>query len=233
MASSGRVLLVFGLLAGAVPAGAQSAAGPGQLPPGLAAHVAAQVAALWAVAPDAVRLEWGKRAFPATLSASTPLRLLGRGDDGWFAVVFDPPGGPQLAARVRAGVLDSTALAARPLPAGARLTPQDITRELRLRWGRAPSDSTRPEAGWLVRRAVVAGTPLDSPVAVPPPAISAGAPVRLLYAQGTVTVSLGGTALQDGRLGQRILVRPDGRRLAVSGTVADTNLVQLDPRRSP
>jgi flagella basal body P-ring formation protein FlgA len=227
------VLSVIGLLAGAAPVRAQNAAGPGQLPPGLAARVAAQVAVVWAVAPDAVRLEWGHRALPVTLTDSTPLRLLGRGDGGWFAVVFEPKGGPQLAARVRAGVLDSVALAARPLAAGTRLAPQDIGRELRLRWGRAPSDSARPEAGWLVRRAVVAGTPLDSPVAVPPPAISAGAPVRLQYTQGMVTVSLGGTALQDGRLGQHILVRPDGRRLAVRGIVADTDLVQLDPRRSP
>ncbi|HVO36466.1 MAG TPA: flagellar basal body P-ring formation chaperone FlgA [Gemmatimonadales bacterium] len=233
MRSCVRMLCVVGLLAGAVPAGAQSAAAPGQVPPGLAAQVAARVAALWAVAPETVRLEWGRRVFPSTLAESTPLRLLGRGDGGWFAVVFEPPGGPQLAARVRAGVVDSVAVATRPLPAGARLTPEDIATELRLHWGRAPSGSERPGAGWLVRRSIVAGTPLDSPVAVPPPLMRAGAPVRLLYTQGAVTVTLGGTALQDGRLGQRILVRPDGRRLAVSGTVADTDAVQLDPRRSP
>ena len=230
MRCSGRVLVVIGLLAGAAPARAQSAA---QVPPGLGAQVAAQVAERWAVAPEAVRLEWGRGALAAALTASTPFRLLGRGDAGWFAVVFEPPGGPQLAVRVRAGVLDSVVLAARPLAALTRLAPADITRQLRLRWGSAPAASARPEAGWLLRRAVAAGTPLDSPLAVPPPLISAGTPVRLLYGQGAVTVSLRATALQDGRLGQRILVRPDGRRLAVSGTVAGTDVVQLSPRRSP
>ena len=233
MRSCGSVLAVIGLLAGAAAARAQSAAARGEVPAGLAAQVAARVAALWAVAPEAVHLDWGRRSFPAGLTATTPFRLLGRGDGGWFAVVFEPPGSPQTAARVRAGVLDDAELAARPLAAGTRLAAEDIARTTRLHWGRAPSAAARAEVGWLLRRAVAAGTPLDSPVAVPPPLLRAGAPVRLLYTQGAVTVTLGGTALQDGRLGQRILVRPDGRRLAVSGTVADSDVVQLSPRRSP
>ena len=224
MASCASRIALLGLLVAAAGARAQE---PGAAPPGVAARVDSAVAARWGVAPDRVRLEWGPRVFPAVVGESTAVRLLGRGDGGWFAVWFDTPGHPRLAARVRAGTLDTMAVAAHPLAMGAVLSDSDIALTTRVRWGPPEAGGSRPAAGWLLHWPVAAGSPLDPPVATAPPLVAAGARVRLFYANRTVTLALEGVALQDGRLGQRILVRPDGGARSLWGTVDGPGVVRL------
>ena len=226
MASCASRFALLGLLAAAAGAPAQEPEG-GAAPPCVAARVDSAVAARWGVAPDLVRLDWGPRAFPATLGDSTAVRLLGRGDDGWFAVWLDTPRRPRIAARVRAGTLDTMAIAARPLAMGAVLVDSDIALTTRVRWGPPEAGRARPAAGWLLHWPVAPGSPLDPPVATAPPLVAAGARVRLYYANQTVSLALEGVALQDGRLGQRILVRPDGRSRSLWGTVDGPGVVRL------
>ena len=221
-------------LCAATPARAQAPAPGGGVPPALADRVAAAVAARWAVAPQAVRLDWGRRPVAggdgrgaATLSDGAPFTLLGRGDGGWFAVVFGP-GGIGVAARVRAGTLDTTAVATRPLAPGAALAEADVALVPRVRWDVPRQGRERPAAGWIVRRPVAAGGSLEPPVTAPPPLVAAGSRVRLVVTGGGVSVALDGVALQDARLGQRVLVRRDGRARPLWGTVAGPGLVRLD-----
>jgi flagella basal body P-ring formation protein FlgA len=129
--------------------------------------------------------------------------------------------------RFRAGVVESVAVAARPLARGARLAPPDWVRVVRTNWGAPRSDSAGPAEGWVVRRAVATGTLLDAQVAAPPPLVSAGALVRVEWTRGNLTLGFDGTALQDAALGAHILVRQAGRSTAVRGTVVGPAAVRL------
>ena len=191
------------------------------------ASMGSSLAARWAVPASRVVLAWGSAARLPGAGPDVPFRLLGGDAAGWFAAVFEPEGHPAVAVRVRAGVVESVTVAARPLSRGARLTPPDIGRVVRTDWGAPRPDSVGPAEGWVVRRAVAAGTLLDAQLVAPPPAVSAGALVRVEWTQGNVTLGFDGTALHDAALGAHILVRPAGRSAAVRGTVVGPAAVRL------
>jgi flagella basal body P-ring formation protein FlgA len=210
-AERGLILLLLAL--GAAPVRAAA------VPPRLEARVAERIAAAWRVAPEAVRLEWPRAALPDSLPGEAPLRLLGEGRDGWFVVLLGPsPGGRAL--RVRAGLDDTVWVADRPLAAGARLAADDLRREPRRRWG-APAGPAgeRPAAGWEVRRPLAQGEIVDRPAVVPPTLVATGDPVRLIWCQGGVSLSLSGTALNPARRGEQVRARVEGRTGALAGTV--------------
>ncbi len=170
----------------------------------------------------AVRLEWGR--LPGTLpGGAPPFRVTGRGVGGWLVVVFEPPGADAVAVRLRAGVEDSVPVAARPLAAGTRLVPADVRREPRVCWGPpAPPSSSLPGPGWEVRRALAAGDALARPAVAPPLLVEAGAPVRLLWTDGAVQVSVVGTALNRARQGELVRARVEGRPDRLVGTATAT-----------
>ena len=221
------------LLLGAAQAAAQEArpvhAGTdAQLPPLLTQRVAGAVADRWAIAPEQIRLEWTGLQRVGTLSGLTQFKLLGRGDDGWFAVLFEPAFGAPLAARLHAGIADSAAVAARPLASGALLTHADLRYEVRVRW-RPPSRKHEPLArpGDLVRRSIASGELLSSPSVVPAPIVAAGASVRVEWRRGDVVIELQGIAVNAAGTGESVHVRVDGRTGQLRGTAVASNLVRV------
>lgn len=219
MASSASALRA-GLLAGAALATAAPLAAQAD---GAEARVAAILARRWSVPAAAIRLAWPEPAAPLALAGADSLRVEGTGTGGWLVVTA--PGG--LAMRLRAGVEDSTPVAARELTPGRPLEPGDIAVAVRTRWG-APRHEARPAPGWEVRRPLAAGDPLAPPFVVPPPAVRGGDPLRLEWAQGGVQVSLSGVALHAARVGEPVRARVAGRGTLVSGIMTGPGLARLD-----
>jgi flagella basal body P-ring formation protein FlgA len=179
------------------------------------------------VSESAVRLEWG-RPSGALPAGALPFRVTGRGLAGWLVVVFDPSGRDAVAVRLRAGVEDTVLVAARPLIAGTLLGPADLRTESRVCWGPpAPSSGPRPAPGWEVRRALVTGDALAPPVVAPPMLIVAGEPVRLVWAEGAVKVSVVGIALNRARQGELVRARVEGRSDRLVGTATATGTVVI------
>lgn len=210
----------FSALTGALrgQAAPRLVADAGGVSPVLAGRVAQQVARTWAVDTTGLILSWGSGSL-AGVPDTAPFRLLGRGEGGWFAVTVEEPGRPVLAIRLRAGIAGQRIVAARALRAGARLVAEDLREEPHLAWGPPPADPARPEAGWVVRRAVSEGDPLDPIRVAPPPVVQSGQPMRLIWSEGSVSVALEGTAINDAAMGQPVRVRTESRSGVLLGIV--------------
>ncbi len=190
----------------------------GRVSPRLAARVAEQVGRTWGVDSAGLILSWGSGSL-AGVSDTAPFRLLGRGEGGWFAVTIELPGRPPLAMRLRAGIAGSRLVAVRALRVGMRLTEGDIRQEPHLAWGPPPAATGVPAAGWVVRRILSPGDPLDLSRVAPPPVIESGQPMRLIWNEGSVSIALEGTAVNDAAMGELVRVRTQGRTGVLLGTV--------------
>lgn len=87
-------------------------------------------------------------------------------------------------------------------------------------------DTTRAIAGWITRRAIVAGEFMRPPSVAPAPVITMGSAVKVLYQDGTVRLTLTGTATNSAALGAPVGVRLDRNR-RLDGVAAGPNLVRL------
>jgi len=184
-----------------------------------AARVAAEVGRTWGEDAAGMVLRFGAGSL-AGVPDTTAFRLLGAGEHGWFAMVAEPVGRSPIALRLRAGRTITRQVATRALRAGARLAPGDIREEPHLRWGPPPADSMAPAAaGWVARRTLGPGTPLDAAHVAPPPLIETGQPVRILWHLGAVSIALEGTAMNDAAMGESVRVRTGGRTGVVRGLV--------------
>lgn len=222
--------LAFFLAVTALPA---APAQPPPVPPAAAAQVAARIAQDWRVPAEALRLEWGRAPAGATVPATTPFRLEGRGADGCFVAVFDAPGSA-VALRLRAGVVDSVPVAAHALGAGARLGPGDVRQDPRLHWGPPAADRrTVPGVGWEVRRALAAGEALSWPAVAAPTLVTGGQPVRLVWLRGALQVALTGVALNSARQGERVRARVEGRSTPLVGIATAPGTVELTSGGNP
>jgi len=200
---------------------------PAAVPDSAAACVSTWLAHEWGVSERAVHLEWGRLSV-ALPGGVLPFRVTGRGVAGWLVVVFDPPGRDAVAVRLRAGVEDTVLVAARPLAVGTRLEHADLRPESRVCWGPpAPPSETRPGSGWEVRRALATGEVLARPAVAPPTLVVAGEPVRLVWAEGAVQVSVVGIALNRARRGELVRVRVEGRSDRLVGTATATGTVMI------
>lgn len=186
----------------------------------LAGRVAARLADQWRVPAEQVRLEWGAAAGDRAPADDAPFRVLGRGDGGWFVVVFDPADTLAVAVRLRAGVEHAVAVATRSLEAGARIDSSDVREEVRVHWGRPPADAlVAPASGWEVRRPIRAGEVIAPPAVAAPALVRAGEPVRLEWQSGGVQVSVVGIALNTARAGEPVRARLEERPARLTGTV--------------
>ena len=79
-----------------------------------------------------------------------------------------------------------------------------------------------------LRRAVRAGEPVMREDFVPLPLVVAQAPVAVAVERGPVRIVTRGVALQDGAMGERILVRPQQSRHAVAARVIQQGEVVVD-----
>jgi flagella basal body P-ring formation protein FlgA len=236
MTSSGSLAVLFSLQT--LLASAADSLAPAPLPRPLERRVAERFAEAWNVPPAAVRLAWGRSTAASRLDPTAPFRVLGRGAGGWYAVVFHPAERQALAVQVRAGLVETTCVAARPLARGARLAAADLREEPHVRWGPPGARSTalgteRPGEGWEVRRPIATGDRLAWPAVAPPPMVVAGQPVRLEWEREGVRVAFVGVALNDARCGETVLARVPERPARLLATVTAPGVAQLPAARGP
>lgn len=223
------MLLVLQTLFGGPPDSLGSP--PPHVPRPLARRVAERFASDWGRPSSTIRLAWGRATARETLAAGVEFRVLGRGTGGWFAVVFEPDGARARAMQVRAGVVETTTVAARSLPAGATLASGDIREERTVRWG-APTETrarfveaARP--GWHTRRPVAVGDVLAWPAVTPPPMVVAGQPLKLEWVRDGVRVELTGVALNDARQGETVRARVPERPARLLARVIAPGVAEL------
>lgn len=210
------------------PLGGQAPERPQEISATLAGRIAASIADVWQVESDVVHLEWGALQLDRPLLDDVPFRVVGRGTDGWFAVVFESNDRATVAARVHAGVEDTVVAATRPLTSGTRLQAGDYERTVKVQWGPPRSNSAvLPGVGWEVRRGIASGTELTTPAVTEPYAVTVGAPVQLVWQRGSVEVSVSGVAMNAARIGDRVKARLDGRSGRVNGIVTAPGVAKI------
>jgi len=135
------------------------------------------------------------------------------------AAAQDAPRGAQPGARRK------LAIAIRPIARGTVLSLDDF--EYRDTTVRAVADTFTVAPGWVTRRMIAAGEVLRVPAVEAPAVVAANQPVELLYMNENVRLTLRGTAVRRGSVGERVTVRTEqGRR--VEGTVIAPGRVRID-----
>lgn len=94
------------------------------------------------------------------------------------------------------------------------------------RWNGVAPDTTRAVAGWVTRRAIAAGELLRAPAVMPPPAVTSGATVSVIYQDGPLRLVLTGIATNTAPLGAPVGVRIDRTR-RLDGIAVAPNTVRL------
>lgn len=92
----------------------------------------------------------------------------------------------------------------------------------------APVTDVSDLAGLRLRRATRAGEPVLTSDFEPMPEVEARARVEIEVERGAVRLRTQGIALADGRVGDRIRVRPDATEQAVLARVVATSKVRID-----
>ena len=206
------------MLLGLVPTLLTAQPGSVQVAPRLAERVIGRIAEQWQVAPESVCLKWGRGAEAIPPIEETEFRIVGKGSDGSFAVVFDRSNGEAVAVRVRAGIQDTVMVASHPIDAGSLIGEADLRSEVRLAWGVPWADRVGPPGpGWEVRRRLEAGEIAIWPAVLPPSLVVAGEPVRMEWTRGAVMISVTGLALNSARRGEIVQARVSGRRGRLNG----------------
>ncbi len=209
----------------------QALAAQAPVPAALEARVADAIGRMWQVPVGSLHLEWGHIGSQHPVSPGAEFRLLGHGEDGQFVIAFAQPGGQTIAARLRAGVIDSVLVAARPLQSGAKVSLGDVTMSSRLHWGApAGGNAPVPGPGWLVKRSLAVGALIAPPAVVPPPVIEAGAPVKVQWESGAVSVAVAGTAVNSAAMGDLVQVRTSGRNGLVRAVVTGPGTARMEQR---
>ena len=101
--------------------------------------------------------------------------------------------------------------------------------------GRVSSDrlgaqAVAPDGAWVARVRLAAGEPLTSANVRLAPDVQRGAPVRIVAAQGHVSVSAPGELLDDAFVGGRVAVLNLATRTVQSGTYRGGSVVALEQR---
>ncbi len=124
-----------------------------------------------------------------------------------------------------APVVWSRAIATRALVRGDTLHADDFAIADTAIHGRIPFgiDTTAPQAGWLIHRAVAAGEWLRAPAVQPRAAVSAGQTVQALWFDGDVSLSVTAIALNSAPIGGAVSLRVGStRRLRGVAMAPDT-----------
>jgi flagellar basal body P-ring formation protein FlgA len=82
--------------------------------------------------------------------------------------------------------------------------------------------------GMAAARTLLPGQSIPMASVAPPRALRAGAPVKMIYVDGGLTITASGSALQDGVVGQLVKVRNDDSGVTVSGRVRGDGSVLVD-----
>lgn len=92
-------------------------------------------------------------------------------------------------------------------------------------WNTQP-DTTRDIAGWVTRRPIAAGEFLRSPGVAPATLIAMGSEVKVLWQDGSLRLTLKGTATNNAAMGAPVGVRIDKNR-RLDGIAVGPNTVRL------
>ena len=154
-----------------------------------------------------VRIEWSG----GPVSAPSAVRLLGSGAGGTFLAELTVDG-DVVRRRVRVGIRTTVTVAGRDLHRGETLAEADLVRRDTVLWG--GRTVATPEAGWVVRRRIAAGSRLAEPAVSPPAVVTAGREVQLVWRSGGVEVTARAVAAGTAAQGESVAVRTEsGRRL--------------------
>lgn len=130
---------------------------------------------------------------------------------------------------VRVSITAPVLVAANSLPAGTVLSAGDLTvadRELsKLHYGYLREGEV--VTGMVLRRKVAAGQPLRSELLTAPHIVRRNQQVILSSGGGSVHIRMAGTAMSDGRRGQRIRVKNLSSGRIVEGVVRSSEVVEI------
>jgi flagella basal body P-ring formation protein FlgA len=115
---------------------------------------------------------------------------------------------------------DTAVLAARTLPRGTVLGPDDIRS--------GSPDPTAWPIGWVTRRVIRAGETLRPPAIGRPPLVRTGSAVSAVGGTGQVRIVRSAIAVGSGARGDTILVRVP-RQAAIPAVVVDSSTVHILP----
>ncbi len=205
----------------------------GTVPEPVAERIKTAIGRTWLVAGSQIQLEWGRINGNVTIAPDALFRLFGGGRDGRFVVAVRTSSGSEAAIGVRAGVLDSVWVAARPVGAGARLEPADLRREERLLWGAPPARGVPSPIGWTAERSLREGEPLRPPSIVEPPIIAVGDRIRFVWQHNGLEIVREGIATNRARRGERITARDPHRAETIQGTVTGPGMARLATKERP
>lgn len=184
----------------------------------------AGIAQRWGVEPALVQVEWTEPLPPNTAGEVT---LRGPGAQGSWLVDVRTADGTVQRGRLRAGVVQRAARAARDLPRGVTITAADLAWADTLVWGPPLREDAADLEGWTTRRVITAGERLAPPAVAPPIWVRAGDDVRLIVVRGSLELVMPARAAGSGAAGERVAVRAStGRRL--TGTITGPGVVRVD-----
>ena len=132
---------------------------------------------------------------------------------------------PAVALVVLLAPADTVLVARHDLARGHALTAADVDTVV-VDAPAARATTARAEPGWITRRVVRAGEPLRAPALEPPPLVSSGAAVTLVWETNGLRLTRQGTALGDARRGDRVAVRVDATR-RFTGVVTAKGVVSV------
>ena len=127
------------------------------------------------------------------------------------------------------GARDTILVARHDLARGVAITHADVDTVI----STAPARGSRPGergpiTGWLTRRVIRAGEPLQAPAVEPPPLIARGARVTVVWETAGLRVTREGTAVGAAHRGERVVVRVDGAR-RLTGIASAAGIVTVAP----
>lgn len=189
--------------------------------------VRAAIAERWEVEPSDLVLEWGRARSGWTPGPDARVRLRGSGSRGWWVAEVDGADG-STSVRLRAGTPRTVPVAARRMARGTTLTEADLMRVERTVWGPPVPNAPGVRPGWVVRRLLEKGEPLEPPAVTPPDAVVAGSPVHVEWVRGPVALTLPARALGTVAEGEPVYVRTEtGERLR--GLAVGPGRVRVSP----
>lgn len=128
-------------------------------------------------------------------------------------------------------IADRVAVAAHDLPRGTVLSAADISWTTDSVAQRAPVRTNKRKVspvspGWVARRNIRAGEPLNEPAVARPDLVVTGDHVDVVYYEDGISIKLRGTAVGSGAQGDEIYVKLDNRR-RLRGVVESVNTVRI------
>ncbi len=132
---------------------------------------------------------------------------------------------------VRVGVAANILVAARPLPAGTALTSDDLIvmeRDLGTVHGGYLREG-ESIVGMVLKRRLAEGEPLRNELLKAPNVVRRGQQVTIRSGskEGPFNIRMSGTALSDGRIGQRIRVKNRSSGRTIEGVIQSSEVIQI------